>query len=499
MPPAVHAPHAPSRAPWLLALAALTLLRLCAAAALPLSGDEAYYWTWSHALQGGYLDHPPMVALWMRTGTALAGETALGLRLLGPLSAAAGSVLLAQAAEGVRPGAGVPAAALFNGTLLLGAGAVTMTPDTPLVFFWTLALWALVRVLRTGQGGGGRWWLAAGAASGLALDSKYTAGFLGVGIALWLAWVPGLRRWFASPSLWAGGILAAALFAPVLAWNAGHGWASLLKQGGRAADWDPAGALRHLGELVAGQAGLATPLVFACLAAGTAVAVRGAVRRDPGLSLLAALTVPGLLVFVQHAVGDRVQANWPAILYPAAAAAAGAWAAGAGQGRWWRASAASGLALTALVTVQAIAAPLALPRRLDPGLIRLGGWDALARDADALRARSGAAFLAAENYGTASLLAWWTPGPVLAADPPGDAPRWSLLALPAAATPAPGLLLLSQRRREPPDPALWSQADPVGELVRARNGVEAERFRAYRVTPQPQAAFLRLPTPTKDR
>ena len=108
--------------PWLLALAALTGLRLLAAAALPLSGDEAYYWTWSHALQPGYLDHPPMVALWMRAGAWLAGDGALGLRLLGPLAAAAGSALLADMADAVRPGAGLPAAALFNGTLLLGPG-----------------------------------------------------------------------------------------------------------------------------------------------------------------------------------------------------------------------------------------------------------------------------------------------------------------------------------------------------------------------------------------
>ena len=81
---------------------------------------------------------------------------------------------------------------------------------------------------------------------------------------------------------------------------------------------------------------------------------------------------------------------------------------------------------------------------------------------------------------------------------PAEGLRWSLLRLPAASvdgTPGvPGLLLISQRRREPPDPALWSQAEPLGELVRARNGVEAERFRAYRVLPQPGAAFVRLPT-----
>ena len=213
--------------PWLLAL---TALRLVAAAALPLSGDEAYYWVWSHALAPGYLDHPPMVALWIRAGTELAGQGALGVRLLGPVSAAVGTLLLARAAEALLPGSGVPAAALFNGTLLLGAGAVTMTPDTPLVFFWTLAAWALARLLATGQGA---WWLAVGAASGLALDSKYTGGFLGVGIVLWLAWVPGLRHWFRSAWLWAGGAAAAALFAPVLAWNAAHGWVSLAKQGGR--------------------------------------------------------------------------------------------------------------------------------------------------------------------------------------------------------------------------------------------------------------------------
>ena len=478
-------------APWLLALAALTGLRLWAAAILPLSADEAYYWTWSHALAPGYLDHPPMVALWMRAGTLLAGEGALGLRLLGPLSAAAGSLLLARTADAVQPGAGIPAAVLFNGTLLLGAGAITMTPDTPLLFFWTLALWALSRLL---LGGPGPWWLLAGAASGLALCSKYTGGFLGIGIVLWLAWVPGLRRWFISPWLWTGGAIAAALFAPVLAWNAGHGWASLAKQGGRAGDWAPGAALRHLGELLAGQAALATPLVFVLLAVGTAAAARLARRQDLGWSLLAAMLFPGLLVFVQHAVGDRVQANWPAILYPAAAVAAGAVALHGWPARLWRPAAALGLLLTAAATLQAAAAPLALPRRLDPGLIRLGGWDTLARDADALRAASGAGYMAAENYGVSSLLAWWTPGPVLAGDVPGDARRWSLLNLPPAVPSTPGLLLISQRHREPPDPAQWAEAVPLGELVRARNGVEAERFRAYRVLPQPGAAFVRLPT-----
>ncbi len=471
-----------------LALLVLTLIRLAVAAATPLSEDEAYYWVWSHALAPGYLDHPPMVALWIRAGAAIAGEDALGVRLWAPLSAALGSVLVARTADLLFPGRrlGVPAAALLNGTLLVGVGAVTMTPDTPLLLFWAATLWTLARLLRSGDG---RWWLAVGFFAGCAVASKYTGGFLGLGIVLWLLWVPGLRRWFRSASLWLGGAVAAAVFAPVVLWNAGHGWASFAKQGGRTGDWDPGAALRHLSELLGGQAGLATPLVFILLSAGVWAALRRAVGRDPAWSLLAALTAPGLLVFVQHAVGDRVQANWPAIVYPAAAVCA------AGLGwRLWRPAVALGLAITALAYVQGAAAPFPLPRRLDPTLIRLGGWGAVSRDLEAMRRKQGVDWIASEAYGLASVLAWRAPPdvPVLGAED-----RWALFRLPPADSAGPGLLLVSQRRSAPPDPAYWATARQIGQVVRTRagapDGVEAERFRIYLVTQRPGAFFARLP------
>ena len=110
----------------LASLGALTLLRLTVAAVAPLAPDEAYYWVWSRALAPGYPDHPPMVALWVRLGTFVAGDTPLGIRLLGPLSAALASLLLADAAECLLPGrrAGLWSAALLNATLMLGVGAV---------------------------------------------------------------------------------------------------------------------------------------------------------------------------------------------------------------------------------------------------------------------------------------------------------------------------------------------------------------------------------------
>ena len=172
------------------------------------------------------------------------------------------------------------AAIFLNGTLLFGVGSVIMTPDTPLLFFWSACLWALARLLR---GGHPAWWLAIGLVSGLDLVSKYTALLLWVGIGLWLLAVPSLRRWWRSPMLWAGALLGALVFLPVLLWNAWHGWASFARQGGRVEAWQPARAAQFLGELIGGQFGLATPLVFILFCAGIARAMRRAWRdHDPG-------------------------------------------------------------------------------------------------------------------------------------------------------------------------------------------------------------------------
>ncbi|MGI4748790.1 MAG: glycosyltransferase family 39 protein, partial [Janthinobacterium lividum] len=346
--------------PWLAALGALTVLRLLVCGFTPLSADESYYWVWSRALAPGYLDHPPMTALWIRAGTLLFGSSPVGVRLLAPLSAALGTLLLASAAADLWGGTGeerrrraIVAAVMLNATLLLGVGSVTMTPDTPLLFFWTLALAALGRVLATGRGA---WWLLVGLAIGLALDSKYTAFLTGAGLVLWLLTTRAGRSWLRTPWPWAAGALALLLFAPVLDWNATHGWASFAKQGGRTGAWQPARAGRYLPELLGGQLGLATPFILVLLVAGMIRAVRAGWRGEAGPALLACVTLLPLAVFVQHAFGDRVQANWPGLLYPGAAIAA---AAGA---RWWRSASALGFALVLPVYVQATLAPFPLPR-----------------------------------------------------------------------------------------------------------------------------------------
>ena len=372
-------------------LLVLTIVRFWIACVVPLAPDEAYYWTWSRALQAGYLDHPPMVAVWIRIGTALAGDTALGVRLLGPLCAVLGSVLIYDSAARLFPGrrAGLIAAVLLNATLGFGAGAVIMTPDTPLLFFWIVTLWAGARLA---AGGTVAWWYVAGFGAGLALLSKYTAVMLPFGLGLWALWARPDDARRAAPWLAMG--LMALLFLPVALWNADHAWVSFLKQGGRAGDWRPERAAGFLAELVFGQIGLVTPGIFVLFVMGVAGAVAAVMRRErAGAALAVALTLPGALVFLQHAIGDRVQGNWPAILYPGAAMAAAGCASARGR-TWIWPSAAVGFAVTALVYLYAGLGWAALPAARDPVARQLWGWADLAERVEAVRRDAGAGFVA---------------------------------------------------------------------------------------------------------
>ena len=471
---------------WVGALVALTALRLAFAAFVPLSPDEAYYWVWSRSLQAGYLDHPPMVALFIRAGTLLVGEGAFGIRLMGPLSMALASLMLARAADDLFPDRkpGLWAAALFNATLLVAVGGLLATPDLPLLFFWVAALWALARLHTTQDG---RWWLVFGVLAGLALVSKYTAVLLGAGVVAWLLGSRAAWRWWRDWRLYAGGALAVAVFAPVVAWNAVHDWASFAKQGGRAGVDEAGFTLRYLGELIGGQIGLATPLVFGMALAGLALALLAWARRgDAGAALLVALVLPGAALFLWQATGSRVQANWPAPLWPAACIAAAAFAP-----RWRGWASGLGIGLGVLIYIQAAFAPLPLRRAQDPTLARMGGWAEFASAVEAERQRQGASFVAAEEYGLAAQLALRLPPgvPVIALHS-----RWALFDLPRPEPGSAGLLVQSARRDSVPD---WPGATSLDTpLDRTRRGILAERYRTFRVetTPDLPAAAV-LPRP----
>ena len=113
------------------------------AAWLPPLDDELYYWCWSKELQWSYYDHPAMTAVLIRASTELFGDTVLAIRLPACAALAGAFAILLSL---TRP-KGMMFAALVTPPFTFGA--VLMTPDTPLLFFWAAYLRWLVGVHRS--------------------------------------------------------------------------------------------------------------------------------------------------------------------------------------------------------------------------------------------------------------------------------------------------------------------------------------------------------------
>ena len=405
-----------------LIVVALLALRLVGAAWTPLTFDEAYYWTWSRHLAGGYYDHPPGVALVIRLGTLIAGDSELGVRLVSILLALPMSFAVYRTAAILFDSQRVAASAtiLLNVTLMAAVGTMIVTPDAPLLVASSFVLFFLAKVLETGRGA---WWLAVGAAVGAALLSKYTALFFGPAILIWLVSVPKLRRWLVSPWLYVGGIVALAVFSPVIVWNAEHHWVSFIKQIGRSRI--ESFSVAFMGELIPTQIAFATPLVFILGAMGLFALSRRETGAPGARALINAVFWTITSYFIWHSLHARVEANWFAPVYPALAVAA---AVAAHSTRWQgraqrlvdlclRWAPPTGVLMFVALIVQANTGALSGFRR-DATVRSVGvGWPKLAREIEAVRVRTGATCVLAPDYGTTSWLAFYLPKDVCVVQP----------------------------------------------------------------------------------
>jgi dolichyl-phosphate-mannose-protein mannosyltransferase len=484
-----------------LIVTALVALRLVAAAWTPLTFDEAYYWIWSKNLALGYYDHPPGVALVIRLGTMIAGNTEFGVRLVSILLALPMSFAVYRTAEILFGGRQLAAnAAIFlNVTLMAAVGTLIVTPDSPLLVASSFVLFFLAKVLESGRGA---WWLAVGAAAGLALVSKYTAMFFGPAILIWLISVPKLRRWLRSPWLYLGGLAALMVFSPVILWNADHHWVSFIKQLGRGevTDFKPA----FIGELIPTQIAFATPLVFVLGAMG----LYALMRREGGALasriLISAMFWIITLYFLWHSLHARVEANWFAPVYPALAIAA---AVAASLTRWQRVSqrvvdfclrwaSPVGVLMFAALIVQANTGALSGFRR-DATVRSIGvGWPVLAAEIEATRARVGAACVLAPDYGTASWLAFYLPKDTCVVQPTQRI-RWVNMAAPDPAKLSGKLLWVDEVRAnlQPYVTETFASIERVGEFERLRGPLVIETYGLELVDGAKRAVLDNSPPP----
>ena len=461
-----------------LTVAALVLLRLIAGALTPLTFDEAYYWTWSNHLAGGYYDHPSMVAVVIRLGTMIAGDTAFGVRLVSILLALPMSWAVYRAARILFDDARIAATAavLLNATLMASVGTTIVTPDAPLMVASCFVLFFLAKVWQTQRG---VWWLAVGVAVGCGLLSKYTALFFGAEILLWLLLVKDQRRWLASPWPYLGGIVAFAVFSPVILWNADHEWVSFVKQLGRARVEGI--TLKYLGEMLPTQFAFATPSIFILGAFGLTALARRRSTNVAGAALISISVWMIFLYFVWHSLHARVEANWLGPVYPAFAIAA----AFAAWGTTWNArnqrtvdlsrrfALPIGVALFVALIVQANTGIFTGFRR-DATVRSVGvGWPQLAAEIEALRVAQHADCVVAADYATTSWMMFYLPKGACVVQYQ-QRYRWTFMQEPDAALLKGSVLLVGPPGASIPFRNQYARSENLADLERKRSGVGFE-------------------------
>jgi 4-amino-4-deoxy-L-arabinose transferase-like glycosyltransferase len=402
-------------------LAGTTLLRLAIGAVVPLFPDETYYWDWSRTLMPGYFDHPPMIAALVRAGTAIFGNHAIGVRFFSILAGTGAIYAVALTSrELAGDGAARLAVLLLCCMPLAAVGLILATPDAPMLCAVSWALYAVVHALHVPEEGHSRpatrWWLLAGLAIGLAMASKYTSVLVPLTIALACVLHPRLQNEFGERGPYLAVIVASLVLAPVLYWNWRHDWVSFKFQLGHGLGEPQGGVLGALNrelELLGGQIGLVSPILFFYVVR----AIKRSFEPTPdGLRLVLGVTATGcLLFFVYSATHRRAEANWPAIAWIPAVILLATEPVGSDRSeRWLKRGLQLGAMLSAIVCIHAVY-PI-IPLRADRDQVaKAYGWELLAsvvdRHVEAVQARSSPAagkelFIAAERYQDASELAY---------------------------------------------------------------------------------------------
>jgi hypothetical protein len=290
-----------------------------AAVAIPNPPLDLVEWlSWGHSLEWGYPKHPPLPA-WLAAGFArLSPGGVWGVYLLAYLTAAAciwAAWRLAR--EYLPPPQALLAALCLEGSLYLTNDPAEWSNNVALDLGWALVILFAYRAIRTGSTG---WWAAAGLATGLALLCKYTVGVVLLPLAAYLVIDRDARRNLRRPGPYVAAAVAAAVFAPHLAWLVRNDFITLTYASERSADVRAMAHLRNPAEFVLGQTYHVIPILlvlYPALWRRRESAPAPAVERRPGLGFLHAVVLgpAALLLLLSAATGCLLREIWGSPLW----------------------------------------------------------------------------------------------------------------------------------------------------------------------------------------
>ena len=140
---------------------------------LSLSVDEAQYWDWSNNLDLGYFSKPPFIAWLIASTTYFFGIAEWSIRLSAPIFHFFIAVIIWFISKNVYNIKVANFITLIWATLpLTSFGSLIISTDTPLLLFWCMSLFTLLKTLESNKI---IWPILLGMSIGLAFLTKYAA------------------------------------------------------------------------------------------------------------------------------------------------------------------------------------------------------------------------------------------------------------------------------------------------------------------------------------
>lgn len=359
-------------------LAAVVALRVGILLVTPLSlhPDEAQYWAWSRELAWGYYSKPPLIAWIIAATTSVFGNAEWAARLASPFLHGLTAWLLYRLGRRLYgPDVGAMAGVGWLMIPSVWLSSVLVSTDAALLPLWALALLAFDGLIR-------RPTFATAALLGFAVGAgalaKYAMLYFPLCAGLAALWLPDVRKAIFSRPMALAVVVAGAILAPNLIWNAQNDFATLSHTVANAnLGADDLVNVDEASSFLIDQIAMAGLLTLAFVALLVSLARRKTTLTDPDRFLLA-FVLPPLLVILAQSLLSRAHANWAAAAYPALVVLTTAWLAAPSRRAWLAGVTATHAAIFAAFAVVVTSAGAADALGLSNALKRLRGWDATA-------------------------------------------------------------------------------------------------------------------------
>jgi hypothetical protein len=225
---------------WLIIISSVA--RIFIAAFTGLGIGESYYFRGAKEIDLAYYDQPPLFFWVGYISIKLLGISNFALRLPSILFFAGTCWILFKIASRLyNPVAGFWSVVILNLCLVFTVPvAVWFQPDAPLMFFWLLTCWLMIKIISLGEINSEKpiktytLWLLGGVSLGLTFLSKYHALFIPLAVGIFMLFNKQYRKWLWHPAPYLAILVFFVVVSPVIYWNWKNDWVSFSFQGSRA-------------------------------------------------------------------------------------------------------------------------------------------------------------------------------------------------------------------------------------------------------------------------